>query len=513
MHNLLEYLEQALPMDAVAVHAADGTMTRGRWREGALRIAGAIRRRGYTGTGRRIALYLPKGAGALRAMLGVLYAGHAYVPIDTRAPLARTAAILEVLEPALIITDAAGKAALAALEGPLAQLAIEEADTLDGETLAAGEGEALVAETLAATQSEDPAYLLFTSGSTGVPKGVVVPHRRVLHYIQWARDTFDVGADAVIGNQAAFYFTVSAMDIYLSLATGARLHIIPEDLFAKGEKLLAYVEEHHINLVFWVSSVYHNVARTGILANGAPACLQKLWFVGEPMPAHSLERWMEQLPDAEFVNLYGSTETDMTLHYRVPHGPLPAEGVPLGRPNTDTGVLLVDEALRPVPQGETGELCVCGACLALGYFRNPQRTEAAFIQSPLHTDYPDRWYRTGDLAHCEGGLYYFHGRRDHQFKHLGYRIEAGDIEAAAERCAGVRAAAVVYDAEKRQIALFYEHQEGFEETALRRWLMAELPLYMVPTRYVRLQTMPLNANRKKDRVLLKKTYINGEGNP
>lgn len=509
MHNLIEFLEKTVAAHGskTAVEATDGSFTYAQLRGQALRIASALSERpGDACAKKRIAVYLPKGARCLCAMLGVLYSGNVYVPLDCRAPANRTKRILEAVDPLWVITDEAGERFLtdngvpANLLAGFGALAARNAPTPEG----------YAEKTIARTLDVDPAYILFTSGSTGVPKGVVIPHRRVINYIDWARGFFSISGEEVIGNQAPFYFTVSAMDIYLSLATGATLHLIPEDRFSRPDRLLQYLNEHEISLIFWVSSVYHHVAKADALANDCPRFLRHAWFVGEPMPEASIAYWIQKLPDVEFTNLYGSTETDMTICYRIPKG-RPVENLPLGSACANTDILLLKEDGSAAKPGEIADIYVRGSCLASGYFQDVEKTRASFIQNPLHNEYTDILYKTGDLGEMKDGLLYFHGRKDHQFKHLGYRIEAGDIESAASAYDGIVNACALYDGEKRQIVLLYEADKPIDELGYRRALMAELPVYMVPTRFVRLDAMPFNANRKKDRMLLKARYIEHEG--
>ena len=510
MYNLIEFLEQTCKIngDHPAVEAEDGSLSFAGLRDASLRIGGCIASiRGCCCEKKMIAIYLPKGVKCLCAMLGVLYSGNVYVPMDCRAPVNRTKLIFDIIDPLLIITDSAGKKLLTGA-GLEAGVLVEYDDIL---TLAKDNHDRLTEKALSCIQDDDPAYVLFTSGSTGVPKGVLIPHRRVINYIGWARGFFAITDNEIIGNQAPFYFTVSVMDIFLSIATGSKLCIIPENLFSKPDKLLEYVDEKKISLIFWVSSVYHHIAQSGALDRIRPASLKHAWFVGEPMAAQSLHYWKEHLPDVGFANLYGSTETDMTICYRVPEGFSAADSVPLGQPCANAEVLLLsDDLAKAVEPGEIGEICVRGPCLALGYYSDAEKTQASFIQNPLHNDYTDLIYRTGDLGELKDGLFYFHGRRDHQFKHLGYRIEAGEIEAIAMRFPGLKNNCVLFDNDKRQIVLFYAAEGEVCELDYRRALMADLPIYMVPTRFVRLDSMPFNANNKKDRILLKKQYIEGD---
>jgi len=505
MHNLVEFLEKtcAAHGDKTAVEAADGTLSFVGLRSAAQRVGAAISALCEAGcTKKMVAVYLPKSLKCLCSMLGALYSGNAYVPMDCRAPVNRTKLIIETIGPVLIITDDEGRRLLSGSGVPDSLIA-EYGDLIVRGGPAAGEE---IAGTIETTQDVDPAYVLFTSGSTGAPKGVVIPHRRVIGYIDWALGFFSIGCDEVIGNQAPFYFTVSAMDIYLSLATGSRLCIIPEDRFSRPSKLMQFLSEHEITLIFWVSSVYHHVAKADAMSGNVPQFLKHAWFVGEPIAGSSLSYWVDRLPGVGFANLYGSTETDMTICYRVPKG-APVDSVPLGYPCNNTEILLLRDDMSAAKPGEVANIYVRGSCLALGYYKDPEKTRSSYVQNPLHNDYPDILYATGDLGEMKDSLIMFHGRRDHQFKHLGYRIEAGEIEASASKFPSVKNTCALYDADNRQIVLFYEGSGQIDEMAYRRAIMDDLPVYMVPTRLVRLDAMPFSANRKKDRVLLKATYI------
>jgi len=504
MRNLIEFLEDTCREKGFdqAIESGESKMSFNGIREAALRIASNIIKTSSFEK-KMIAVYMPKNAQFLCAMMGILYSGNIYIPMDYRAPIKRTLLIFDITQPILIITDAKGRQTLSEAgidKGVDIYESISSTSVEDPEWI--------VSNTLSLIQDTDPAYLLFTSGSTGIPKGVVIPHRRVINYIHWAKNNFSISDSEIIGNQAPFYFTVSAMDVFLCLATGSKLCIIPENLFSHPTKLMQFVNERKITLIFWVSSVYHQVAKANAIEEVRPSSLRRAWFVGEPLGTHSLAYWMEQLPEVEFVNLYGSTETDMTICYIVPKGHSLEGGIPLGYPCANTEILLLKDGNAAAP-GEIGEICVRGSCLALGYYKDIEKTQSSFTQNPLHNDYIDCIYHTGDLGEIRDGLLVFHGRKDHQFKHLGYRIEAGEIEAVAAGVAKTKSVCVLYDSAKKQIVLFYEpDKEGeIDELAFRRSLLSELPVYMVPTRFVQLIEMPYNANRKKDRLLLKKMYL------
>jgi acyl-coenzyme A synthetase/AMP-(fatty) acid ligase len=220
------------------------------------------------------------------------------------------------------------------------------------------------------------------------------------------------------------------------------------------------------------------------------------------MPAEVLAHWLKMLPEVKFANMYGSTETDMVICWPVPESGMQSGSIPLGYPCAGSEIFILKEDGAHAGDGEIGGICVSGPCLALGYYQDKEKTKAGFTQNPL-SGCRGTIYHTGDLGEMRDGLIYFHGRRDHQFKHLGYRIEAGEIEACAEKFPGIKSACVLYDAEKRQIVLMYEEERKIDGLAFRRGLTQNLPVYMVPTRYIVLDRMPYNANGKKDRVLLK----------
>ena len=504
MRNLIEFLEDTCREKGFnqAIESGESKMCFNEIRDEALRISSGIIK--LSGCNKKmIAVYMPKNAQFLCAMMGILYSGNVYIPMDYRAPVKRTKLIFDITQPVLIIADAKGAQALSEAGIDRGIHTYESISSTSAE-----DPEWIVSNVLSLTQDTDPAYLLFTSGSTGIPKGVVIPHRRVINYIHWSIANFSISGSETIGNQAPFYFTVSTMDIFLCLATGSKLCIIPENLFSHQVKLMQFVDERKITLIFWVSSVYHQVAKANALEAIKPSSLRRAWFVGEPLGTLSLAYWMEHLPEVEFVNLYGSTETDMTISYIIPKGHPPDEGIPLGYPCANTEILLLKDG-NTVEPGEIGEICVRGSCLALGYYKDIEKTHSSFTQNPLHNDYIDCIYHTGDLGEIRNGLLIFHGRKDHQFKHLGYRIEAGEIEAVAASIAKIKSVCVLYDGEKKQIVLFYEPdgESEIDELVFRRSILSELPIYMVPTRFVRLSKMPYNANSKKDRLLLKRMYL------
>ena len=315
--------------------------------------------------------------------------------------------------------------------------------------------------------------------------------------------TFKIDETHIFGNQAPLYFDNSILDLFQMCKTGATLHIIPENLFMFPPMLLDYMEERKINTIFWVPSALCFVANVGVLSNHPMPSLCKVLFCGEVMPNKQLNIWRKACPNALYANLYGPTEiADVCAYYIVDRPFADDEPLPIGFPCKNTDLLVLDEHDCLVPDGNIGELCVRGTCLAYGYYRNPEKTSAAFVQNPLNTNYPEMIYRTGDLVrYNELGELIYVSRKDFQIKHMGYRIELGEIETAVSALSGVTMNCCLYNTEKSEIVLFYTGEA--QSTDILAALKKALPAYMLPQRIEKLEMMPLNLNGKIDRTALK----------
>jgi amino acid adenylation domain-containing protein len=355
----------------------------------------------------------------------------------------------------------------------------------------------------------DPVYIIHTSGSTGTPKGVIIPHRGVIDYIDWAKDTFSVDSSCVIGSQAPFVFDNSTLDLYLCFACGATLCLIPEELYSFPLRLAEHMAAHRINFIFWVPSIMVSMANANVLDAVPDLSLTKVLFAGEVMPARTLNIWRRRFTKALFANLYGPTEITVDCTCYITDRDLSDdEPVPIGRPCRNTGILILNEHDLPCAPNEPGELCVRGSSLALGYWNNAEKTSTAFVQNPCNSRYPERIYRTGDLAYLnERGEIIFVGRRDSQIKHMGYRIELGEIEHFAVQVAGIRNACVLYDQPRKQIVLVYEADADIAAAVIRTELGRNLAKYMWPTVLHRVAEMPRNPSGKIDRQRLAGEFI------
>ena len=451
----------------------------------------------YSVQRRPVALYLDHEVPCLLAMLGTLAAGGFYTVLDTAQPPERVRRITGQLEPALLVTDAAHREAADALG--LACPVVEMADALNAVP------DSFALQTLRNESLDtDLAYVLFTSGSTGAPKGVAIQHRAVLAYSAWAAATFGIDETTVFGNQTPFYFSMSVTDLYTSLRTGAQVQVLPRRLFSFPVQLLDYLTVHEVNTLYWVPSALGGVVRWKALDYTALPPLRTILFAGETMPTPYLNYWQAHYPGALFANLFGPTvTTDICAYYIVDRAFSDDEPLPIGRACDNCGLLVLTEDGRAAEHGVVGELCVRGSFLAAGYYNMPDKTAERFCPNPLQPHYPEIIYRTGDLVrYDENGLLQYMGRADNQIKHMGYRIELGEIETAAFGQEGLQSCACIYDAPKDRLVLFFTGRKGLEED-LRVRLAGRLPAYMQPTAYRRLQAMPQNQNGKIDRAALR----------
>lgn len=455
---------------------------------------------GTSAKGSPVAVVVDRTAETIAAFMGVLQAGCFYVPIDPNMPDARLKSIINTLRPELVLY-AEGQEKTAEGCGCKTMLIADAAATVDDNEL--------LAERRSATLDIDPAYCIFTSGSTGVPKGIVVSHRSVIDFTEWYTEVCGITGGDILGNQAPFYFDLSVKDIYSTLKTGATTHILPKKFFLFPILLVRFLNEKKVTVLSWATSAFHLIANSGALKKAPVESLRTVITGGEALQAKQVNVWKAAMPRIKFINLYGPTEVTVDCtYYILDRAFADGEPIPIGKACENMEVMLLDEELKP---SDKGEICVRGAGLALGYYGDWDKTDAAFIQNPMNPHYPDRVYRTGDMGTMgEDGNIYFLARKDNQIKHMGYRIELGEVETALSGLDSVQAAVCFFDAEKDKIVCVCQTEKTGEDIAVE--LRKSLPKYMIPNIYRIVRNMPYNANGKIDRVRLKKEYEDGKDN-
>ncbi|EAB5334355.1 AMP-binding protein [Campylobacter jejuni] len=437
-----------------------------------------------------VLIILPKGIDCLISFFGVALSGNFYTLLDEKSPKERVEKVIEVLKPKLFITSKDLNFNL-----DLPTLYTQDFESFDID-------ESLIKHAKEKHIDTNLLYVFFTSGSTGIPKGVSIAHKSVIDYTFWVCETFKFDENEILANQAPFYFDNSILDIFSSVKSGATLHLLPNHLFAFPNKILECLEKEKVSTIFWVPSVLIYFANTEALNNFSLNTLKKILFCGEIMPNKQLNIWRKHLPNALFANLYGPTEiTDVCSFYIINRTFKDEELLPIGKACKNTELLVFDENMNfisPKQIGVKGELFVRGTSLSLGYYNDKEKTKQAFIQNPLHDNYLDLLYKTGDIvSYNEFGELLCYGRVDNQIKYMGHRIELGEIESVINSHANIKNSACIF---KEDIICFYESEE---EINFKLFLKDKLPSYMIPKNFIKLDKFKLNQNGKIDRKVLK----------
>jgi len=517
---------QARP-DATALVFKGTRLTYGTIEEASNRLAWLLMGAGCR-RGDRVGLLMPKMPAAIIAMLAVLKADAIYVPMDPSSPAARQARVLEVSDFRCILAagpveknlrDALAAARLA--QQPTIGWLDEAPPAEGGPALAFGlhDFSSYPAKPPAcANTGDDVAHILFTSGSTGLPKGVTITHASVMHFIRWAKSYFGTAPTDRVSQHPPLHFDLSTFDIFGTLSAGAELHLVPPELNLLPPKLAQLIRDESLTQWFSVPSVLNLMAKFDAVRHGDFPSLRRVLWCGEALPTPTLIYWMHRLPHARFTNLYGPTEATIASScYTVARCPADErEAIPIGSACGGEELLVLDGQLRPVAAGEIGDLYIRGVGLSPGYWRDPEKTRAAFLPYPGGTGPRDRIYKTGDLARVgDDGLIHFIGRADTQIKSRGYRIELGEIEAALHPLASLRESAVVaIQSEGFEgwliCCAYVPAEQDVSPNVLRKRLSELVPGYMLPARWMRYDALPKNDNGKIDRPRLRNAFLAAE---
>ncbi|WP_255342603.1 non-ribosomal peptide synthase/polyketide synthase [Nocardia sp. CNY236] len=444
-----------------------------------------------------VALAMPRSVDLLVAMYAVVTAGGAYVPLDPAHPAGRTERVLSAASPQVVLTSARAPMSAATVSNNSVVLDISTVDAMAADRPVRDD------ERLAPLSSANTAYVVFTSGSTGVPKGVAVPHAAIAHQLDWMQSEYPLGADDAVLLMTSAAFDLSLWEFWWAPRAGARIVLAPHDAQRDPAGLLDVVRAAQVTTLTAVPSLLAMVAE----ASGSrrlPPSLRRLLVIGEPLPSPTVQR-IEALTTARIDNLYGPTEAAVSVTRFRTTGATPHALVPIGTPESGNQVYVLDDRLHPVPTGVTGELYLGGAQLARGYHGATGLTSERFVANPFGVP-GTRLYRTGDMVRwgADGNLEYVE-RRDFQVKVRGYRIELAEIEHALRAQPGVGEAIVVAHDEHGENAVlvgYFTAVEQLDPADVRGALADTLPSYMVPAVLRRLESLPLTPNGKVDRAAL-----------
>ena len=501
--SVIDWLEAASLKwkDKIAYEDAKAAVTFGACISMARGIGGKIRK--ILSGKAPVAVVMERKWETISVFFGVIYSGHPYAPIDGTLPIPRLKKMMDTLQPALVIADPVFLEKLtSACAAEIRSTEELLSDSQDSDPSALSE--------LPEISLTDPLYIIFTSGSSGNPKGVLTSHLSLMNYIHSYAKVMQIDASDRLGCQSPLDYIAAIRDIYVPILTGAYSYLLPKQLFMTPDALALVLREKKLTALGWSTSALVVLTKLGLfrgMEGQELSCVKKICFSGSIMPPDVLGLWLKALPAARFVNQYGPTETTASCTYyeidRSLRLPL-TQALPIGTPYDNYRIFLLTEELTEVPKGEIGEICVSGIGLAYGYYNDPERTQKAFIQNPLEKAYPERIYRTGDLGRFrEDGLLEYHGRRDRQIKHMGHRVELDEVEAAALESGLADECACVYDAENEVLWLFFTGKEDAQPKNLVLKLRESLPGFMIPRKIRKLDAIPKLPNGKIDFQALK----------
>lgn len=451
-----------------------------------------------------IAVFLPKSIETVIADTAITFSGNIYMNLDVKAPNDRIKNIIDLIEPRFIITNSQYlKNIENIISKDISVILIETLDEIKEVDIA------LIYSRLSKLIDTDPYCIINTSGSTGTPKGVVLNHKSFFDFTEWSIETLKINDNEIVGSLSPVIFDIYSHELCMMMAKSSTIVLLPESLSAFPVRILEILKKEDVTYIFWVPTIMVNIANMDLLNKIELPHLKTIWFAGEVLPTKQYNYWHHYLPKTKFVNLYGPIEITLDCTYYIVDREFDdSEPLPIGFACRNTSLLILNNEDKLCQTGEEGELCVRGTSLAMGYYNNPEKTNAAFTQNPLNTNYPEVIYRTGDIVmKNERGEIIFKGRRDTLIKHLGYRIELGEIEhIVVNTLKLVSNGCVVYNYNAKEIVLVYESNAEIPIADFRKQIGQCLPKYMIPTKFIRVDSLPVNANGKIDRLKLNKEY-------
>lgn len=492
-----------------AVYDGDVSVTFSQLHERELKIASCIDCAVAGKTKTPVGVLLPKCADSVAADIGIIHTGNFYMNLDVKYPEERLGNIFKVVQPSCIVTSSKYKPLVERIAPSMPLIVVDELVDFNIENSFKRE----LMHRLELMIDTDLLCIINTSGSTGTPKSVALTHRGFFDYVRCTSETWNLTNDEIIGSMAPIGFDHFSFELCMLMAKAATLVVIPDHFNMFPVKILNLMNEHKVTFIFWVPTIMVNIANMGLLEKIPMPTIKHIWFAGEVFPTNKFNVWYRAFPKTvQFVNLYGPCEitVDCTW-FECTHVMDETKPIPIGHACRNMNVMILNENNELVGKNEEGEICVRGTGLAMGYYNNPEKTAAAFVQNPLNHSYPELIYRTGDIGLVnDDGEIIFKGRRDTLIKHSGYRIELSEIEhIIMNKLKLVRNCCVVYNWGKKEITLVYENDSEIEVAAFRRQIAAELPKYMIPTAYIYMKELPRGGTGKIDRALLNKRVNEG----
>lgn len=498
--NIIEYFEDTIQKEPLKTAIIDGE---NRITFYDLRRKSKVLSSFIKSKNKPIGVFLSKSIESVIANIGILYSGNPYMNLDIKTPTNRIRNIIELIQPEIIITNE-NLADLILTAKPDQKLLI-----FQNVDFSIDYNSSSVVEQI----DTDPLCIINTSGSTGTPKGVILNHRSFIDFTEWAIETLKIADDEIIGSLSPLVFDIYSFELCMLMSKGSTIVIIPESYSPFPAKILQLMQTNRVNFIFWVPTIMVNIANMDLLDKIKLSDLRTIWFAGEVFPTKQFKYWYRALPNAKFVNLYGPIEITLDCTYYIINSePNDDEPIPIGFPCRNTDILILNDN-EPVKEvNEVGELCVRGSSLAMGYYNNQEKTQNVFVQNPLNNSYPEIIYRTGDMVSINSkNEIIFIGRKDSLIKHMGYRIELGEIEhVIINTLKIIDNGCVIYNNKTKEITLFYESTQDITINELKKTISNFFPKYMIPTVYIKVDSLPRNVNGKIDRLLLNNRVNNGD---
>jgi amino acid adenylation domain-containing protein len=523
LHQLLTESAARLP-DKEAVRMGNQSLTYAQLEALTNQTARMLRQVGVK-RGDRVGIYVHKSLASVISVFSIMRAGGVYVPLDPNTPAKRLAYITRNCEVKVLLTstEMIGELSKFFEDGtPLESLILtddtrpiqaklpETVQVIGWEDVLAGDTAALPASGAIET---DLAYILYTSGSTGDPKGVMISHRTIFTFVNWCYERFHMSENDRVTSHAPLHFDLSTFDIYVTIKAGGTVVLVPEKLSVFPVQLVRLLRDERITVTYLVPSILSLMVNYGDLESYDLSALRTILFAGEVFPIRYLRQLVAKIPQAEYFNLYGPTETNVCTYYQVQPKDLAPERtqpVPIGIACENIEAFAVDERGQLVTTpGKEGELWVRGSCVAQGYWGDPAKTARGFVRNTYQPYYDEVAYRTGDIVYLdEDGINWIYvGRRDHMVKSRGYRIELGEIEIALYSFEGVKEAVVVAIPDelvgnRLKAYVVLGNENGFTMKDIEAHCQKRLPRYMVPETIELLEALPKTSSGKVDRTLL-----------